>query len=162
MFHNGILSSLEKHWPLISISLLIVLLVSLWLWPEIQGPLSVGIIVLSIGMLFVFTIHRRLEDNRKGLIDQPTMTRMIVLDCLGILLVLVSAMVAGSFVSKVVGTVVFDALQASAPQWAETAAILSSLAAALAVGVGVGWLVRSVWVRVESFFAGDKTQTSEA
>jgi hypothetical protein len=78
-------------------------------------------------------------------IDQPTMTRMIILDCVGILLVLVSAMVVGSFVSKIVGTRVFNALQTSAPLWAEAMAIVSSLLAALAAGVGVGWLVRTAF-----------------
>jgi ABC-type multidrug transport system permease subunit len=57
---------------------------------------------------------------------------MIVLDCVGILLVLVSAMV-------------FNALQTSAPLWAEAMAIVSSLLAALAAGVGVGWLVRTAF-----------------
>ena len=61
-----------------------------------------------------------------------------------------------------VGTTVINALQASAPQWSEVAAIVSDLLAALAAGVGIGWLVRSVWVRVESLFAGNNTQTSEA
>jgi hypothetical protein len=85
---------------------------------------------------------------------------MIILDCVGILLVLVSAMVVGSLVSKVVGTAVFNALQASYPRWAEAAAILSSLLAALAAGVGVGWVVRSAWGRVEDGFIRNKPQIS--
>jgi hypothetical protein len=156
------LSTLEKHWPLISILLLILLLACLWLWPVMQGALSLVIIIVSIGMLIAFTIHRRLEENRKGLIDRSTMTRMIILDCVGILLVLASAMVVGSYVSKVVGTAMFYALQASAPQWTEAVAIISSLLAALAAGVVVGWLVRSVWGRMERLFARNKTQTSGA
>jgi hypothetical protein len=153
---------LEKTWPLISIALLIFLLVSLWLWPEMQGPLSLTIIVISVGMLLAFTIHRRVEENRKGLIERSTMTKMIVLDCVGILLVLVSAMVVGSYVSKVVGTAVFNELQASAPRWAEPAAIITSLLAALAAGVGVGWVVRSAWVRVEKAVINEKAITSSA
>jgi hypothetical protein len=156
------LTSLEKHWPLISIALLILLIASLWLWPERQGVLSLAIIVISVGMLFAFTIHRRVEENRKGLIDRSTMAKIIILDCAGIMLVLVSAMMVGSYVSKAVGTVVFNAMQVSAPQWAEVAAIISSLLAALAAGVGVGWVVRSAWGRVEIVFAGDKTHTSGA
>ena len=65
------------------------------------------IIIVSVGMLLAFTVHRRMEENRKGLIEQSTMTKMIVLDCVGILLVLVSAMYVGSLVSKVVGTTVY-------------------------------------------------------
>jgi hypothetical protein len=152
------LSSLEKHWPLISIALLVLLLASLWLWPERQGAMSLTIIILSVGMLLAFTVHRRLEENRKGLIEQSTMTKMIVLDCVGILLVLISAMVVGSYVSKVVGTEVFNALQESVPQWAEAAAIISSLLAALVAGVGVGWMVRSVWGRVEKALSGSQVQ----
>jgi hypothetical protein len=144
--------SLEKYWPLISIALLILLLASLWLWPERQGVLSLAIIVISVGMLFAFTIHRRVEGNRKGLIDQSTMMHMIVLDCVGILLVLVSVMMVGSYVSKLVGTAVFNAMQISAPQWAEVLAIISSLLSALAAGVGVGWVVRSVWGMMENIF----------
>jgi hypothetical protein len=154
------LSSLEKHWPLISIILLILLLASLWLWPERQGVLSLVIIILSVGMLLAFTIHRRLEENRKGLIDRSTMTRLIVLDCVGILLVLVSAMVVGSLVSKAVGTAVFNAMQTSTPQWAEAAAIISSLLSALAAGVGVGWVVRSAWGRVEKALLRGQAQSS--
>jgi hypothetical protein len=156
------LSSLEKHWHLISISLLIFLLASLWLWPEMQGPLSLAIIILSVGMLFAFTIHRRVGENRKGLIDRSTMAKLIILDCAGILLVLVSAMMVGSYVSKAVGTAVFNAMQVSNPQWAEVAAIISSLLSALAAGAGVGWVVRSAWARVEIVFTRDKTQASGA
>ena len=154
------LSSLEKRWPLISITLLVFLLACLWLWPALQGPLSLAIIVLSVGMLLVFTIHRRLEENRKGLIERSVITRLIVLDCVGILLVLVSAMAVGGYVSKTVGLWVFEMLQSSAPQWAEVTAIISSLLSALAAGVGVGWLVRSMWVRVEGAFVRSKAQAN--
>jgi hypothetical protein len=156
------LSSLEKHWPLISITLLVLLFASLWFWPEMQGVLSLVIIIVSVGMLLVFTVHRRLEENRKDLIERSTMTKMIILDCVGILLVLVSAMYVGSLVSKSVGTTVFTALQASAPQWAEIGAIISSLLAALAAGVGVGWLARSVWVRVENVIMSKILQVNQA
>jgi hypothetical protein len=156
------LSSLEKHWHLISISLPIFLLASLWLWPERQGPLSLAIIILSVGMLLAFTVHRRVDENHKGLIDHSTMTRLIIIDCVGILLVLVSAMAVGSYVSSVVGTEVYSAMQVSNPQWAEVLAIISSLLSALAAGAGVGWVVRSAWARVEIVFAGDKTQASGA
>ena len=148
MFHNGMLSSLEKHWPFISIALLVLLLASLWLWPEMQGLLSVAIIVLSVGMLLAFTIHRRLEESRQGALDHSMLWRMIILDVVASL-VLGLAMVVGSIVSKAVGTAVYSALLASAPQWAEAAAIVSSLLAALAAGVGVGWLVRTGWGKVE-------------
>jgi hypothetical protein len=111
-------------------------------------------------MLLAFTVHRRVDENRKGLIDRSTMTKLIVLDCLGILLVLVSAMVVGSYVSKVVGTAVYSALIASAPQWAEAAAIISSLLSALAAGVGVGWVVRSAWGRVEKALVKGQVQAS--
>jgi hypothetical protein len=154
------LSSLEKHWPLISIALLVLLIASLWLWPERQGVLSLAIIIISVGMLLAFTVHRRVEENRKGLIDRSTMTKMIVLDCVGILLVLVSAMVVGSMVSKVVGTAVYSAVQESAPGWAQTAAIVSSLLSALVAGVGVGWVVRSAWGRVEKALVGSQVQSS--
>jgi hypothetical protein len=143
------LTSLEKHGPLISIVLLVFLLASLLLWPEAQGGLSLVIIIISVGMLLAFTVHRRLEENHKGLIDRPTMTRLIILDCAGILLVLVSAMYVGSLVSKVVGEKVYDGMQESAPQWAEGVAITSSLLAALVAGVGVGWLVRSIFGKLE-------------
>jgi hypothetical protein len=55
------LPSLEKHWPLISIALLALLLASLWLWPEQQGVLSLAIIILSVGMLLAFTVHRSMR-----------------------------------------------------------------------------------------------------
>ena len=153
-------TSLEKHWPFISIALLIILLASLWLWPEMQGVISLTIIILSVGMLLAFTIHRRLEENRKGLINSSTMSRLIILDCVGILLVLISAMVVGGLVSRLVGAEVFNALQESAPGWAEGMAILSSLLAALAAGVGIGWLVRSMWGRVETTLAKGQVQAS--
>jgi len=156
------LTSLEKYWPLISILLLIVLLASLWLWPEMQGPLSLAIIIVSVGMLLAFTIHRRVEETRKGLLERSTMTRLIILDSVGILLVLTSAMIVGSYVSKAVGSWVFEMLQSSAPQWTEVVAIISSLLSALAAGVGVGWLVRSTWVRVENSIVGKITKVSEA
>ena len=156
------LKNLEKHWPVISVLLLIALFASLWLWPEVQGPLSLAIIIVSVGMLIAFTIHRRVEENHKGLIDRSTMSRLIILDCVGILLVLASAMVVGSFVSRIVGTAVFNVLQASSPQWAEVVAMISSLLSALAAGIGVGWLVRSAWGKVEKSIVGEKAKASEA
>jgi hypothetical protein len=152
--------SLEKHWPVISITLLLLLLASLWLWPERQGSLSQVIIILSVGMLLAFTVHRRVEENRKGVLERSMMTRLIILDCVGILLVLISAMVVGSYVSRVVGTAVFNAMLPSAPGWAQTAAIVSSLLAALVAGVGVGWVVRSAWGRVEKALVGSQVQSS--
>jgi hypothetical protein len=143
------LTYLEKHWPLISIVLLVFLLASLLLWPEIQGMLSLVIIIISVGMLLAFMVHRRVDENHKGLIDRSTMSRLIILDCAGILLVLVSAMYVGSLVSKLVSEKVYDGMQESAPQWAEGVAIMSSLLAALVAGVGVGWLVRSIWGRLK-------------
>lgn len=154
------LSSLEKRWPLISILLLISLLASLWLWPEAQGPLSVEIIVLSVGMLLSFTIHRRLEESRQGALDHSVLWRMIILDVVGVLLVLGLAMYVGSLVSQAVGTAVYNALLESHLGWAEAAAIVSGLLAALAVGVGVGWVVRSVWVRVDGAFVRSKAQAN--
>jgi hypothetical protein len=103
---------------------------------------------------------RRLEENRKGMIDRSAMTRLIILDCVGTLLVLVSAMAVGSYVSKAVGAAVYSAMQESTPEWAEAAAIISSLMSALAAGVGVGWVVRSAWVRVEKVLVGNKAQVS--
>jgi hypothetical protein len=88
------------------------------------------------------------------------MTHLIILDCVGILLVLISAMVVGSYVSKVVGTAVYSVMQVSAPQWAEAAAIISSLLAALVAGVGVGWVVRSAWGRVEKAFVKGQVPVS--
>jgi hypothetical protein len=101
-----------------------------------------------------------MEENRKGLIDRSTMAKIIILDCAGIMLVLVSAMAVGSYVSKVVGTAVYSAMRESAPRWAEEAAIAFSLLSALAAGVGVGWVVRSVWGRVENILAKKKVQVS--
>jgi hypothetical protein len=152
MHEINVFSSLEKRWPLISIFLLIALLASLWLWPEVQGVISLAIIFISVGMLIALTVNRRVEENHKGLIEHSTMTRLIILDCVGILLVLISAMCVGSLVSKAVGTAVYGAMQAVAPQWAQAGAIISSLMAALAAGIGVGWLVRSMWGRVENVF----------
>jgi hypothetical protein len=154
------LPSLEKHWPLISIALLVLLLASLWLWPERQGVLSLAIIILSVGMLLAFTIRHRMDENRKGVIDRSTMTHLIILDCVGILLVLISAMVVGSYVSKVVGIAVYSAMQEPAPQWAQAATIVSSLMSALAAGVGVGWVVRSAWGRVEKALVKGQVQAS--
>jgi hypothetical protein len=154
------LHTLEKHWPLISIALLALLLASLLLWPKMQGVLSLVIIIISVGMLFAFTVHRRVDENHKGLIDRSTMSRLIILDCAGILLVLVSAMYVGSLVSKVVGEKVYDGMQESAPQWAEGLAIMSSLLAALVAGVGVGWLVRSIWGRLENGLIRSKPQAN--
>jgi hypothetical protein len=88
------------------------------------------------------------------------MTRLIILDCVGILLVLISAMAVGSFVSRVVSLWVFEMLQMPAPRWAEAAAVISGLLSALAAGVGVGWLVKSAWGRVESQISSKTITTS--
>lgn len=146
----NMLNILEKHWHLISIVLLIVLLASLCLWPEVQEPLSIAIIVLSVGALISHTVYRRLEDDRKGLIERSAMVRIIFLDILGILLVLVLAMVVGNLVSRMVGIAVFNALQTSALQQAEKMSNISSFLAALIAGAGIGWLMRFVWARLET------------
>jgi hypothetical protein len=143
------LKILEKHWPLLSIVFLIVLLASQCLWPELLGPLSIAVIVLSVGSLITLTVYRRLEEKRIGHIERAAMVYFITLDILGILLVLISAMVVGSFASKMVGTAVFNAFNASALQHAEEVSSISSLLAALTAGAVIGWLMRSVWERVE-------------
>ena len=87
---------------------------------------------------------------------------MKIFDGTAILPVLGSAMVVGTFVSKVVGTAVFNVMQASNLMWTEVTAIVSSLLAALAAGVGVGWMVRSVWGKVENAVINEKAITSSA
>jgi hypothetical protein len=77
-------------------------------------------------------------------------------------LLFLSALIVGSLVSKTVGMAVYDALQASAPGWAESAAITSSLMAALTAGVGVGWLVRSMWGKFERIITRKKSKPSLA
>jgi hypothetical protein len=83
---------------------------------------------------------------------------MIALDVLGILLVMCAAMVVGNGVSRLVSQSVLRALEQTSQQWAELAAILSGLLAALAAGIGIGWLVRTAWVRLENLFAGEKVK----
>ena len=85
------LTRLEKHWPMISLVLLIILIVALVFSPASAKTFSSLVLLLGIGMAILFIIRRQVEAYRAGKIDRAAMLRSIFFEVLGLLLAMALA-----------------------------------------------------------------------
>lgn len=89
------LNILQKYAPIISISLLIILLVGLLFSPTPSRLLSTIMLVFGIGTAILFAIHGNWETKKDDELTNAQFGRNTFIDLLGLALVMLSAMWLG-------------------------------------------------------------------
>ena len=136
------LKMLQKYAPIISISLLIILLVGLFFSPTPSGLLSTIMLVFGIGTAILFIIHGNWETKRNDEFTNVQFVRNTVIDLLGLALIMLSAMWLGRMAGGYVGH-----------NWGMFAGIVVGMVA----GFGTALVVGKVWGRV-----GDRLRATKA
>ena len=144
------LKKIEKLWLYFAIVFLIVVLVSLFLWPTITQPLVWILTLLITGMAIIFTVRRRIQAYHQKRIDRLTLFRSIGLDIAGILLTIVAAVRLAEKAGDYFGRAVGGAVEAIRPGLGFSAAILTGLLTGVLVGLVIAILVQ----RIFNFLAG--------
>lgn len=135
---------INKYYPLFIILMVVVLLVSLFLWPATARILSWIVIVLGPGSAIALTIQSHVQSYRAGLIGHAT-RRNIVVDVLGILFTVTLALLTAMKTSAWVGPLAGNAAEKTWPGKGMIAALLAGILAAILVGSLAGILVRWIW-----------------
>jgi len=124
---------LQKYVPIISISLLIILLVTLIFQQSSAQTLSTIIIVFGLGTAILFTIKGNWETKQNDELTTAQFSRNTAVDLLGLALIMLAAMWLGRMAGGSAGEI-----------WGMVAGIV----AGMAVGFGAALVVGKVWGKV--------------
>jgi hypothetical protein len=139
------IKTIEKHWLIISIFLLLAIMASFFLWPSMVQTISWGIIGLGVFMLAIFTINRNYISHTQGRISRMIFLRNTILEVLGVVIsIAASVWVAGQFIAKIIPAV-YDSAETARPGSGPMAGMLAGLLVALCVGLAAGVAVRWIW-----------------
>jgi hypothetical protein len=123
---------------LVPFLLILVLILSIFLFPIATPALGMGLIVisLSIALFSIFRKHR--TAYQQGRLTRATFVRNTLLDVFGILLAMALAVLLGSYLAGLV----------TLPISSDSTRLLAGIIVALPVGLGVGFLVNWTWGRL--------------
>lgn len=127
------LNIFQKHAPIISIFLLLVLLVTLIFQQGSIQAISMVMIVFGIGTAILFTIHGNWETKKDDELTNAQFGRNTVIDLLGLALVMLSAMWLGRMAGGYVGQ-----------NWG----MFAGIAVGMVAGFGAALIVGKIWGKV--------------
>jgi hypothetical protein len=142
------LKILEKHWPTISILLIIALLACLLFWPGVSRPLGLAVLVLSVGMAILFTALKHVRAWRQGQLERAGLIRNLAVEISGILLTFAVVWLIAGRVVQSIGLLAANAAELRWPGAGAGLGLLAGLLAGLLLGIGIGLLVQSTWGRL--------------
>jgi hypothetical protein len=123
---------LQKFWPIISMTLLVALIVSFLFYPKISVWVGVILFFSNLGMAFFLLAQKHVQPYKQGQITRVKLTRNILLDGLGLLLIICAASYLG----------------VRAGGWAGSYGTWTGFVVGMAVGFSAAWLARQAWARV--------------
>jgi LytS/YehU family sensor histidine kinase len=138
------LNTFEKNWIYIALVFLIVVLVSLFLWPVITQPLVWILIVIVTSMAITFSARKRIQAYSQKHIDRPALILSIGLDIARIIITILFAVLLAGKAGEYFGLKVGGAVETIRPGLGLLAGILTGLLTGLIVGLGVAGLVQ--WI----------------
>ena len=139
------IATIEKHWLIISILLLLVILACFLLWPSMAQTLAWILALSGVVLTTVFIARKYYLYYQQGRIPRRTMIRGFVIEVLGIVVTIsLSVWLAGKAMVGVL-PVVYKTTLAIKPGWVPMVGILAGFLIALFVGLGVGLVMRWVW-----------------
>lgn len=80
---------MQKYWPFIALLVFLLLIASLFLWPEVSNLVALGVLLLALAMSYIFIVRRNLQAQ-----DQMTPTRIIAKTLLQLFVVLLVVLIA--------------------------------------------------------------------
>ena len=139
---------LQKHWPYLSLILIIALLASLFFWPALSSPLGMAVLVLAVGIAIVFTVRRHWNAYKNGELTRTQLTRKIAVDVLGILITISLISFLGGLAGQYVGFLAGNAAEVRWPGVGAVVGIIAATLSAFVVGFGVRMLMGWTWGRL--------------
>ncbi len=130
--------ALEKHWHVISVLLLLILLAGLIFSPALTGILARLVLVLGLGMAVAFIIRGQVQAYGEGKIDRAMMFRSVFFEVLGLLITIALSI----FLVQVIVGIANPLIGGG---WL---GIGITIALSLLVGLGAAWLVKVTWGRL--------------
>jgi MFS family permease len=125
--------------PLLSISLILVLLAAVFFWPKGSGLLSIIVLIFGVGMAVFLAVRKDWQSYWHGKITRQKLAKMIAIKVIGVILALMVATLAGGWTGRLAGQSAWDA------GWPEWAVIVAGILAGFAAGFAAGLLVRFIW-----------------
>ena len=141
---------LQKHWPYLSLILIIALLASLFFWPALSSPLGMAVLVLAVGIAIVFTVRRHWNAYKNGELTRTQLTRKIAVDVLGILITISLISFLGGLAGQYVGFLAGNAAEVRWPGVGAVVGIIAAILSAFVVGFGVRFLMGWTWGRLST------------
>lgn len=114
----------------IPLLLLLALLASMFFWPNVAPLISIALLVISIGMTLFLTAQKHWQTYRKAEYTREKALRNLILDLLGLLLTMGTAIYVGGLAGGYFGV---------------RTGLWFGLLAGFAGGFLAAWLVRSTW-----------------
>jgi hypothetical protein len=139
---------LEKHWPTISILLILALLVCLLFWPGVARPLGLTVLLLSLVAGLTFATQKHVRAWRQGRLERAGLVRNLSVELSGILLIFAAVWLIVGRVARSAGLLAANAAELRWPGAGAGLGLLAGLLTGLLLGIGIGLLVQSTWGRL--------------
>lgn len=120
----------------------------IWLWPEASSTIMWIVVIVGISIVIISTIRRNYVMYKMGRCSKQDFFRKLVIDIAGIILVLIIAVLLAGLSASYISQNVGKAIESSNPGLGVPVGLFSGIIAAVLIGLGVGYLVRSIWVRL--------------
>jgi hypothetical protein len=128
---------LRKYSTLILISLLLAVLLLAWLFPSAGFFLGIIFLIFSFFITGAAVIAKHREKYRQGKITRRVFLRTVALEITGIWLAMILAGLLGRTLAEVATQYITH----------ELTRLFAGIAIGMLVGVGIGLLVRQIWVQ---------------
>ena len=122
----------------ISFLLILVLILSMWLFPSATSALGIALIVSSLSIAIFAVLQKHGTTYRQGKLTRSAFLRNTSLDVSGILLAVTLAGLLGRFVAGIV----------TQPISNDLGRLIAGILIGLLVGIGVGVFVNRAWGRL--------------
>ncbi len=127
------LNIFQKYAPVISISLLVILVIALGFSLPIANSTSIIVLFFGLGTAIIFTINSNWETKKSDKLTNAQFARNTLIDLLGLVLIMLSAMWLGRMAGGYAG---------------QTWGMFAGIVAGIVVGFGAALIVGKVWGRV--------------
>jgi ABC-type bacteriocin/lantibiotic exporter with double-glycine peptidase domain len=131
--------TLQKHYREISLIFLVILVASIFFWPEKFTLTAIVLLILGFGMSLALIVQRIRERLILSNLMPAAMTRKVALEAIALLVIIWASGMAGRIVERWAGSTV----EQSQPGFGLYAGLIAGMAFALVAG----WGMRKIWVK---------------
>jgi len=128
----------KKYLPIISISLLPILLFFLWQYPSTIPVFGIAFLLFSLAVAVSSIFKKQREAYLQGKVTRGIFARNVILETFGILLTLTLAGLFGRTIAVI----------ATEPIQHDLTKLIAGMVIGLLVGMGVGILMKRTWGRM--------------